>query len=392
MLKAITKRDNHLRIKHYFDDQDTSVWPNLRDFTFIPALLTLPGLDVGQLLIYGSHYENTVLSMKAIEIQEFGGAEVLRLGDIDVPAPAAGQVLIRVAATSVNRPDIVQREGNYPPPPGDSEILGLEVAGTIEEFGPDTDPGALKTGDRVAALVGGGGYAEYVVAHVGHCFHLPENVSFEAGACLCETYITAYLNVIELGGLQDNESVLLHGGGGGVNTSAIQIVAALRPGAEQYVTASSGKVERVRALGVGHVIDYKKTEFADEIRVLTAKKGVDVILDHIGAPYLQANLKSLALSGRLVLIGVMGGIKSDINLAALMVKRQQIIGSVLRSRPVPEKSAIIARYVEAVMPHVEASAIRPLISDTLPLADAAEGHRLMESGKHFGKIVLSVNS
>ena len=332
----------------------------------------------------------TVHSMKAIEIQEFGGPEVLQLGDVDIPVPGAGQVLIKVAATSVNRPDVMQREGKYPPPPGDSEIPGLEVAGTIEEFGPDTDAVGLKTGDRVAALVGGGGYAEYVVAHVGHCFQLPESVSFEEGACLCETYITAYLNVIELGALKDGESVLLHGGGGGVNTSAIQIVAALRPSATMFVTASTGKVERVRELGVQHVIDYKQTEFADEIRTLTAKKGIDVILDHIGGPYLQSNLKTLALSGRLVLIGVMGGVKAEINLAVFMVKRQQLLGSVLRSRPVPEKSAIITRYVEAVMPHVDSAAIRPLISDTLPLADAAEGHRLMESGKHFGKIVLSV--
>ena len=214
--------------------------------------------------------------MKAIITNGTGGPEVLELGEQPRPEPGPGQVLIKVAATSVNRPDIVQRQGNYPPPPGDSEILGLEVAGTVESLGPGE--ASLSAGDRVAALVGGGAYAEYVVAHSGHCFVLPEAVSMEQGACLCETYITAYLNVIELGALADGETVLLHGGGGGVNTAAIQIAQALRPKCRIIVTASSGKLERVKALGVADVIDYKTTNFSDEMKSLTSKRGADVIL------------------------------------------------------------------------------------------------------------------
>ncbi len=328
--------------------------------------------------------------MKAIVANGTGGAEVLEWGEQPRPEPGPGQVLIKVAATSVNRPDIVQRQGNYPPPPGDSEILGLEVSGTVEALG--TGETAFKVGDRVAALVGGGAYAEYAVAYSGHCFHLPDSVSMVHGACLCETYITAYLNVIELGALADTETVLLHGGGGGVNTAAIQIVQQLRPQCRIIVTASSGKVERVKALGVDDVIDYKSTDFSEEIRNLTGKRGVDVILDHIGAAYLASNMKSLALNGRLVLIGVMGGIKAELNLAMMMVKRQQILGSVLRSRPVDEKTAIIARFAEAVVPHVAAARIEPLVSDVMPLKDAARAHQLMESSGHFGKIVMTIDS
>ena len=333
--------------------------------------------------------------MKAIVIENFGGPEVLQIADIERPVAGPGQVLIKVAATSVNRPDIVQREGNYPPPPGESDILGLEVSGTVVEIGPAEGTGSdvqITVGDRVAALVGGGGYAEYVVAYTGHCFKLPDSVSFIEAACLCETYITAYLNVIELGNLGATETVLLHGGGGGVNTSAIQIIKALRPQAKIIVTASTGKVDRVSDLGVSQVIDYKQQDFAQEIAHLTSKRGVDVILDHIGADYLGKNLKSLAVYGRLVLIGVMSGVKAEVNLAVVMVKRQQILGSVLRARPITEKSSIIARFGSAVLPHVASGAIQPLVSDVLPLAQAADAHRLMESSQHFGKIVLEVGS
>jgi len=340
--------------------------------------------------------------MKAIVIEKFGGPEVLQIADLEKPAVGPGQLLIKVEATSVNRPDIVQREGNYPPPPGESDVLGLEVSGTVVQIGPSQGSASadgqasgsavkIAVGDRVAALVGGGGYAEYVVAYAGHCFKLPDSVSFFEGACLCETYITAYLNVIELGNLGDTETVLLHGGGGGVNTSAIQIVKALRPQARIIVTASTGKVDRVSKLGVNDVIDYKEQDFAQEIAHLTAKRGVDVILDHIGAAYLGKNLKSLAVYGRLVLIGVMGGVKGEINLAVMMVKRQQLLGSVLRARSIAEKSAIIDRFEATVLPHVASGAIKPLVSDVLPLAQAADAHRLMESGKHFGKIVLDIN-
>jgi NADPH2:quinone reductase len=326
--------------------------------------------------------------MKAITLRDFGGSEMMQYADIDTPTPGAGQLLIRVHATSVNRPDVIQRQGNYPPPPGDSEVLGLEVAGIVEAVGDDTT--RFRPGDRVIALVGGGGYAEYAVALEGHTMTLAGSISFEQAACICETYITAYLNLFLLGELQGKQSVLIHGGGGGVATSAIQLCRALTPDTEILVTASTGKVERVREQGANHVIDYREQVFADEIRRITDKRGVDVILDHIGAKYLQDNMKSLALAGTLMLIGVMGGIKAELNLATMMVKRQRIIGSVLRSRPVAEKAAIIAKFEAAVMPSIASGEITPLIDTTFPLEEAAAAHTMMEQGGHFGKIVLTM--
>ncbi len=328
--------------------------------------------------------------MKAISLKGFGGVENLFLDDIEKPVPGPDQILIKVHASSVNRPDIVQREGNYPPPKGDSEVLGLEVAGTVEALGDGASdgPSRHRVGDRVFALVGGGGYAEYAVAYEGHVMPIPENLSFAQAACICETYITAYLNAVVLAEAKAEDTFLLHGGGGGVNTASIQVCKALFPESTVIVTASSGKVERVKALGVDHVIDYKTQSFADEIKTLTGGRGVDVILDHIGAAYLKDNMKCLALSGRLVIIGLMGGIKAELNLATMMVKRQKIIGSVLRSRPVPEKSAIIADFESTVMPFFANGTIAPLISDVFPLSQAADAHRAMEQGTHFGKIVL----
>ncbi len=326
--------------------------------------------------------------MKAITLRDFGGPEMMQYSDIDTPAPGAGQLLVRVHATSVNRPDVIQRQGNYPPPPGDSEVLGLEVAGVVESIGDGIT--RFSPGDRVVALVGGGGYAEYALALEGHSMQLPESISFEQAACICETYITAYLNLFLLGELQGKQSVLIHGGGGGVATSAIQLCRALTPDTEILVTASTGKLERVRGQGASHVIDYREQVFADEVRQITNKRGVDVILDHIGAQYLQDNMKSLALAGTLMLIGVMGGIKAELNLATMMVKRQRIIGSVLRSRPVAEKAAIIAKFEAAVMPLIAAGDVTPLVDATFPLEEAAAAHTMMEQGGHFGKIVLTM--
>jgi putative PIG3 family NAD(P)H quinone oxidoreductase len=326
--------------------------------------------------------------MRAVLIEEFGGADVLRIGVAERPAPEAGQVLVKVAATSVNRPDIVQRQGNYPPPKGDSEILGLEVAGTIEALGPRAS--GWSPGDRVMTLVGGGGYAEYAVAYADHLIPVPETMSFEEAACVCETYITAYLNVFLIGGLSDGDTVLLHGGGGGVNTAAIQLCKTLMPNARVIVTASPGKLERVKALGADLVIDYRSRDFAEEIKAYTDKKGVQVILDHIGASYLASNMKSLAVSGRLVVIGVTSGIKAELNLALMMVKRQQIIGSVLRSRPVPEKAAIVSEFSEQVLPLLAERKIVPVVYKVYGLDEAAQAHRDMEASAHFGKIVLSL--
>jgi len=326
--------------------------------------------------------------VKAVLISEFGVAEVLRIGETERPTPGKGQVLVEVAATSVNRPDIVQREGKYPPPKGDSEVLGLEVAGTVRELGAGVDRCSI--GDRVMSLVGGGGYAEYAVAYADHLMRIPDSMSFEEAACICEAYITAYLNVFMIGGLEDGDGVLLHGGGGGVNTAAVQLCRALTPAAKVLVTASSGKLERVAALGADLVIDYRSQDFSEEVKRITDGQGVQVILDHIGAAYLASNLKSLAVGGRLVIIGVTSGIKAELNLGLMMVKRQQVIGSVLRSRPVPEKVAITAEFSHRVLPLLAERKVVPLIHKVYRLDEVAQAHREMEASAHFGKIVLSL--
>ena len=326
--------------------------------------------------------------MKAILQAEFGGADTLHIGETGTPQPGEGQVLIKVAATTVNRADCVQRQGNYHQPPGDSPILGLEVAGTVDALGPGVS--GLEVGERVMSLVGGGGYAEYAVAYASHVMRIPERLDFHQAACVCETYITAYLNIFMLAGLKDGETVLVHGGGGGVNTSAIQLCKALRLNATVIITASTGKVERVRALGADHVIDYRTEDFVEGVAAATGKKGADVILDHLGGLYLKRNLKSLSLGGRLVIIGLMGGAKSEINLGPLMVRRQQVIGSVLRSRPVDEKADITREFNGTVVPLFADGRIEPPIHQVLPLEEAAAAHRMMESSAHFGKIVLAV--
>jgi NADPH2:quinone reductase len=327
--------------------------------------------------------------MKAVLMEGFGGVEVLKIGEVDRPVPKENEVLVRVHATSINRPDLVQREGKYPPPPGDSEILGLEVSGVIEELGPGVT--GWNKGDRVISLVGGGGYAEYAVAYANHLMKIPESVSFEEAACICESYITAFLNVFMIGGLQDGETALLHGGGGGVNTAAIQLCKALAPKSKLIVTASPEKMARVKELGADHVINFRETpDFTEVVKEITNKKGVDVILDHVGAKYLAPNMNSLGYKGRLVIIGVISGIKAELNLALMMVKRQQIIGSVLRSRPVSEKGEIVAEFVRRAIPKFADRSIVPIIEKAFPIEQVVEAHRMMEEDKHFGKIVLKI--
>jgi NADPH:quinone reductase len=328
--------------------------------------------------------------MKAVVMEGFGGIDVLKLGEVEKPSPAENQVLIKVAATSINRPDLVQREGKYPPPPGDSEILGLEVAGTIEELGPGVT--AWKKGDRVMTLVGGGGYAEYAVAYASHLMPIPDSMSDEEAACVCESYITAFLNVFMIGEFLNGQTAILHGGGGGVNTAAIQLSKALTPESRLIVTAHPSKIERVRALGADLLIDYTQTpDFTEAVKEFTKKKGVDVILDHVGAKYLAPNMNSLGYTGRLVIIGVISGIKAELNLALMMVKRQQIIGSVLRSRPVAEKGEIVSEFARRALPKFADRTIVPIIEKVFPLEAAAEAHRMMEEDRHFGKIVLKVS-
>jgi NADPH:quinone reductase len=326
--------------------------------------------------------------VKAIVQDGFGGPEVLKPGEVAAPVADSGRVLIRVHATTVNRPDIVQRLGSYPPPPGESPILGLEAAGTIEAVGPDV--AEFAHGDRVVALLGGGGYAELAVAHAGHVLSIPDNLTFEQAACIPETYLTAYMNVFLYARLSDGETVLLHGGGGGVTTAAMQLVKVLTPRARVLVTASTKKVARVAELGADAVIDYKLTDFADEVERLTDKRGVDVILDHIGGPYLAQNVRSLAVGGRLAVIGVMGGRKAELDVGRVLGYRLSILGSVLRPRPIAEKTKIIRAFERDVLPHFASGRIAPLVDRVFRLEQAAEAHRAMESSEHFGKIVLRV--
>ena len=326
--------------------------------------------------------------MKAIVLDGFGGPEVLKLGDVEAPVAGAGRVLVAVHATSVNRPDVVQRQGHYPPPPGESPILGLEAAGTVEAVGDGVT--GFARGERVLALLGGGGYAELAAAHAGHVMRMPESLSFEQAACICETYLTAYMNLFLYARLGDGETVLVHGGGGGVATAAMQLVKALTPRARLLVTASTGKVERVAALGADLVIDYKSEDFADAVQRHTDNRGVDVILDHLGGAYLAQNVRALAVGGRLAVIGVMGGRKAELDLGRVLANRLSILGSVLRPRPVGEKAAIVQAFERDVMPYLAAGRIVPLIHRVYPLEQAAEAHRAMENSEHFGKLVLRV--
>jgi putative PIG3 family NAD(P)H quinone oxidoreductase len=330
------------------------------------------------------------LKMKAVVMDEFGSADVLHLGMVERPEPNDTQVLIQVEATSVNRPDIVQREGNYPPSPGESDVLGLEIAGTVIELGKDVTDWNL--GDRVMSLVGGGGYAQFAIAYAAHLIRIPESMSFQDAACICETYITAYLNLFRIASLRNGQSVLLHGGGGGVNTAAAHLCHALVPEAVVIVTTSSRKVELVRALGVDSVIDYQKQDFTEEVKRITQGRGVDVILDHIGAAYLTSNMKALAIKGTLVIIGVMSGARTELNLAAMMVKCQCVVGSVLRRRSISEKAEIVADFTRTVMPFMTSREIIPSIYQVLPLEEVAVAHKIMEANAHFGKIVLQVDS
>ncbi|SNB47878.1 NAD(P)H-quinone oxidoreductase [Geobacter sp. DSM 9736] len=327
--------------------------------------------------------------MKAVLLDGFGGLEVLKVGEAETPKPAENQVLVKVMATTVNRPDLVQREGKYPPPPGDSEILGLEVAGVIEELGPGVT--GWKKGDRVISLVGGGGYAEYAVAYANHLMPIPESMSFEEAACVCESYITAFLNIFMIGEFRDGQAAILHGGGGGVNTAGIQLCRALTPNCKLIVTTSPEKMDRVKQIGADFLINFKETpDFTEIVKEYTNKKGVDLILDHIGAKYLAPNMNSLAYKGKLVIIGVTSGIKAELNLALMMVKRQQIIGSVLRSRPVSEKGEIVAEFTRRALPKFADRTIVPLIEKVFPLDQVVEAHRMMEEDRHFGKIVLKI--
>jgi NADPH2:quinone reductase len=326
-------------------------------------------------------------TMTAIEINGFGGPEVLQPTTRPMPVPGAGEVLIAVAAAGVNRPDVHQREGNYAPPPGASDIPGLEVAGTIVSVGLGVRN--LTVGQPVCALVAGGGYASHCAAPAPQVLPVPKGLSLIEAAALPETFFTVWTNLFERGALKPGESVLVHGGSSGIGTTAIQL--AKQFGARVFTTAGSrDKCQACEKLGADVAIEYKREDFAEVIKAKTAGRGVDVILDMIGGDYFQRNINSLALDGRLVSIAYLKGARVEINFMPVMRNRLTITGSTLRPRTVEQKGAIAAALLQKVWPLIESGKVKPLIERTFPLGQAADAHRLLESSAHIGKIVLTV--
>jgi putative PIG3 family NAD(P)H quinone oxidoreductase len=327
--------------------------------------------------------------MRAVVVTAPGDEDKLAMGDVPAPVLGPADVRIRIRATAVNRADLLQRQGFYPPPPGASELLGLECAGEVTEVGPAA--AGVRTGERVIALLPGGGYAEEAVVHHGSILPTPAALSDEEAGAFAEVFLTAFSNLFMpgLGALAPGESALIHGGGGGVGTAAICL---LREAAQPcYVTVgSAAKARRCLELGATAAIDYSREDFAKRVRELTDARGVDVVLDHIGASYLAQNLAALATDGRLVVIGLMGGAKVEVNLGVLLTRRLAVIGSTLRARPVEDKAAIVRAFRTRFGAALDAGRLRPVIHAVLPLAQAAEAHRMMKRSEHFGKIVLRV--
>ena len=325
--------------------------------------------------------------MRAIEISTPGGPEVLRPGPRPVPAPVAGEVLIEVAVAGVNRPDVLQRKGGYAPPPGASDIPGLEVAGTVVALGPQTS--GWKVGDEVCALVTGGGYAEYVAAPAVQCLPIPKGLTLEQAASLPETFFTVWVNVFERGGLKGDETLLVQGGSSGIGVTAIQMARAL--GHRVFVTAGSAeKCAACEKLGATRAINYREEDFVAVIKQVTDGRGVDVILDMVGGDYVPRELACLATDGRLSLIAFLGGTKTSLDLSDILRRRLTITGSTLRPRPIEFKATVAQALREKVWPLIEAGKIRPVIYKTFALEDAAGAHSLMESSEHVGKIMLDV--
>lgn len=323
--------------------------------------------------------------MTAVEISDPGPPEALRPVVRPTPRPGSGEVLVRVAAAGVNRADVMQREGRYPPPAGASDIPGLEVAGTVAAVGGDVAEVAV--GDEACAIVSGGGYAEYCVVPAPQCLPIPDTVSLRDAASLPEAYMTVWTNVFERGRLAAGETFLVHGGSSGIGTAAIPL-AKLR-GARVFATAGTDeKCTACTALGADLAINYREQDFVGVVREATGGRGVDVILDMVGGAYLQRNVDSLALEGRLVIIALMEGASAEVNLAALMSKRLTVTGSTLRARRVDQKAEVARAVREHVWPHVASGRLRPTIHATYPLADAAEAHRVMQSSRHIGKLLL----
>ncbi|MBI3303271.1 MAG: NAD(P)H-quinone oxidoreductase [Deltaproteobacteria bacterium] len=325
--------------------------------------------------------------MQAITFASPGGPEVLRLTTVPDPVPTPEQVLVRVRATALNRADVMQRTGNYPPPPGESDILGLELAGEVEAVGAVVKE--FVPGDRVFGLVGSGGYAEKAVIDARMAMPIPAGWSFAQAGAVPEVFFTAQETLFTLGSLKEGETVLIHAAASGVGTAGLQM--ARETGARILVTAGSAeKIQRCVELGATAGCNYKERDFADWVKEVTNSQGVDLIEDFIGAAYWDKNLRSLKTGGRLVLVGLMGGVKVEANLGLLMTKRLQVFGSVLRSRPLADKITITQRFRAKWLPLLAAGRIKPIIDRIFPLAQVADAHRYMEENRNFGKIILSV--
>ncbi len=325
--------------------------------------------------------------MRSVIASEAGGPEVLSVGDVPDISPGPGDVLLDVAATAVNRADLLQRQGVYPPPPGASSVLGLECSGTVAEVGGDVS--GWTVGDEVCALLSGGGYASQVVVPAGQLMPVPTGVDLVTAAALPEVACTVWSNVFMMGGLQPDETFLVHGGAGGIGTFAIQLVAQL--GSRVFTTGGTPeKLAACAELGADVTINYRDQDFVEVVREQTDGAGVDVILDNMGAKYLGRNVEAMAPEGRLLIIGMQGGVKGELDISALFRKRGAVIAALLRSRPDKQKAAICASVVEHVWPLVADGRVRPIVHGTMPLAEIAEAHRLMENGEHTGKIVLTL--
>jgi len=325
--------------------------------------------------------------MQAIRVTTPGGPEVLHLSTVPDPVPTAEQILVRVRATALNRADTLQRTGSYPPPPGESDILGLELAGEVEAIGSAVT--GMKPGDRVCALVGSGGYAEKAAFDARVAIPIPPGWSFVQAAAVPEVFFTAQETMFTLGNLKAGETVLIHAAASGVGTAGIQM--ARETGARVLVTAGSAdKIRRCIELGADAGCNYKEQDFADWVREVTNGQGVDLIEDFIGAGYWNKNLRSLKIGGRLVLVGLMGGVKVEANLQLIMAKRLQIFGSVLRARSLTEKIDIARRFKQNWLPLLASGRIKPIVDRVFPLAQAADAHRYMEENRNFGKIVLEI--
>ena len=327
------------------------------------------------------------VKMTAIGIRSPGAPEALQPEERPVPSPGRGEILVRVGAAGVNRPDVMQRKGLYPPPPGASDIPGLEIAGEVAAVGSGVT--RWKIGDRVMALVSGGGYAEFCLAHETHALRIPENLSVTEAAAVPETFFTVWTNVFERGALQSGETLLVHGGSSGIGTTAIQLAKAF--GATVITTAGSDdKCDACRKLGADHAINYRTQDFVEATKQATNGKGANLILDMVGGDYIERNYEAAAVDGRIVQIAFQGSSKSTVDFRRLMLKRLTHTGSTLRGRAIEEKAAIARAVEEKVWPLLQSGRVKPIMYREFPLAQAAQAHALMESSTHIGKIVLTV--